>query len=29
MKPKKRYRRLFGHRQQFTEVEIKKIKIGK
>lgn len=26
MKPKKRYRRLFGHRQQFTELEIKKIK---
>lgn len=24
-KPKKRYRRLFGHKQHFTEVEITKI----
>src|SRR3989338_2160045 len=29
MKPKKRYRRLFRHRQQFTELEIKKITVGK
>lgn len=26
MKPKKRYRRYFGHRQSFTEVEITSIK---
>jgi large subunit ribosomal protein L21 len=26
MKPKKRYRRLFGHRQDYTQVEITKIK---
>jgi large subunit ribosomal protein L21 len=26
-KPKKRYKRKIGHRQQFTEVEIKEIKI--
>lgn len=26
MKPKKRYRRYFGHRQSYTEIEIKKIK---
>lgn len=26
MKAKKRYRRLFGHKQHFTEVEITKIK---
>ncbi len=27
-KPKKAYRRLQGHRQQFTEVKIDKIEIG-
>ena len=27
MKPKKRYRRLFGHRQHFTELEIKKVTV--
>lgn len=26
MKPKKRYRRLFGHRQSYTTIEIKNIK---
>ena len=26
MKPKKRYRRLFGHRQRYTEIEITRIK---
>lgn len=28
-KPKKRYQKYFGHRQPFTELEIKKIKVGK
>ena len=26
-KPKKRYKRKIGHRQQFTEIEIKEIKV--
>lgn len=28
MKAKKRYRRLFGHRQPYTKIEIKKITAG-